>query len=70
MDNKRACDWLGWLLLLATLALCWLALSGCARGWGNGPSSDPEQRRIDEKMRKARRDAEEKLRRLNPMGGG
>lgn len=59
-----------------------LMLPGCARGWGNGPSSDPEsldadrereirlQQRERGAAKTALRDSEEKVRRLNPMGGG
>ena len=64
------------LMVVALLVFALLVmLGGCARGWGNGPSSDPssldaEQQRVKDAARKAEKDAAENLRRLNPMGGG
>lgn len=80
----RRWRWGLYLLALIVLVGCLLSLTGCMRpgAWGPGPGEDPpkhkpmnaqqkaELRRIDDASRKAVRDAEERLRRLNPMGGG
>lgn len=78
----RGVLWLLASLLLVGALLC--SLTGCCRNgaWGPGPGEDlpppkglnaqqkAEAKRIDDASRKAVRDAEERLRHLNPMGGG
>lgn len=83
LDNERACELIGWMVLVIVIVMVLCCAGCCLNGaWGPGPGEDPpdrkplnaqqkaELKRINDASRKAVRDAEERLRHLNPMGGG